>query len=277
MRHSLLLAALLCVLLPVKAAAKWTQLQSENFTFIGDASEGQIRRVAERLEQFREALLRVLPGANAQSPVPTVVVVFDQDRTMTPVKPLFRGNPIEFAGYFQSGEDVNYIAVNAEFLNLAVLAIFHEYAHFLVSNSQGSVPVWVGEGLAELYEMTEQLDGGRGVIIGRAPAHHVELLKASTMMPIKELVAVGHDASVYNEGNRRSVLYAQSWALVHYLTLGSPVRAPQFRKYPRCVAGGDGPGRFLRGGVWRGCGRARPRAVRLRAAVLVPRDSPRLR
>ena len=231
----------LSVLLPVHASAKWTQLKSENFTFIGDAPEGQIRRVAERLEQFRDALLRVLPGANAQSPVPTVVLVFDQDRTMTPVKPLFRGNPIELAGYFQSGEDVNYIAVNAEFLDLAVLAIFHEYAHFLVSNSQGSVPIWVGEGLAELYEITQQLDGGKSVVIGRAPAHHVELLKASTMMPIKELVAVGRDASVYNEGNRRSVLYAQSWALVHYLTLGSPVRAPQFRKYlGRC---GRGPPR----------------------------------
>jgi len=241
MRHSMLLAALLCVLVPVKAAAKWTQLQSENFTFIGDASEGQIRRVAERLEQFREALLRVLPGANAQSPVPTVVVVFDQDRTMTPVKPLFRGNPIELAGYFQSGEDVNYIAVNAEYLDLAVLAIFHEYAHFLVSNSQGSVPIWVGEGLAELYEITQQLDGGKSVVIGRAPAHHVELLKASTMMPIKELVAVGRDASVYNEGNRRSVLYAQSWALVHYLTLGSPVRAPQFRKYLGALRAGTVP------------------------------------
>ena len=196
---------------------------------------------------------------------------------MTPVKPLFRGNPIELAGYFQSGEDVNYIAVNAEYLNLAVLAIFHEYAHFLVSNSQGSVPVWVGEGLAELYEMTEQLDGGKGVIIGRAPAHHVELLKASTMMPIKELVAVGHDASVYNEGNRRSVLYAQSWALVHYLTLGSPARAPQFRKYLGALRAGTAPARCLRGGVWRRRGRARPRAVQLRAAVLVPRDSPRLR
>ena len=241
MRHAMLLAPLLCALLPVNAAAKWTQLQSENFTFIGDASEGQIRRVAERLEQFRDALLRVLPGANAQSPVPTVVLVFDQDRSMTPVKPLFRGNPIELAGYFQGGEDVNYIAINAEHLELAVLAIFHEYAHFLVSNSQGSVPIWVGEGLAELYEITQQLDGGKSVVIGRAPAHHIELLKASTLMPIRELVAVARDASVYNEGNRRNVLYAQSWALVHYLTLGSAVRAPQFRKYLAALRAGTTP------------------------------------
>src|SRR5687768_8491657 len=195
---------LLALGVPWEAAAKWTQLQSENFLFIGDASEGQIRRVAERLEQFREALLRVLPGANAQSPVPTVVMVFDGDRSMTPVKPLYRGKPIELNGYFQSGEDVNYIVVNAEFLNLATLTVFHEYAHFLVGNSQGRVPVWVNEGLAELYEMAEQLDGGKSVIIGRAPAHHILLLQRSTMMPVKQLLAVDHGASVYNEGSRRN-------------------------------------------------------------------------
>jgi cytochrome c-type biogenesis protein CcmH/NrfG len=229
---------LLALSLPIEAAAKWTQLQSENFLFIGDASEGQIRRVAERLEQFRDALLRVLPGASAQSPVPTVVLVFETDRSMTPVKPLFRGKPIELAGYFQSGEDVNYIAVNGEFLDLAVLTIFHEYAHFLVINSQGRVPVWVGEGLAELYEITQQLDGGKSVVIGRAPAHHISLLQRSTMMPIKELVAVDQRSSVYNEGNRRGVLYAQSWALVHYLTLGNRTRAPQFRKYLSAIQSG---------------------------------------
>jgi cytochrome c-type biogenesis protein CcmH/NrfG len=239
-RHMIRYAVLwqLALGLHAEAAPKWTQLQSENFLFIGDASEGQIRRVAERLEQFRDALLRVLPGASPHSPVPTVVMVFDLDRSMTPVKPLFRGTPIEVAGYFVSGEDVNYIAVNAEHLELAVPMVFHEYTHFLINESQGRVPVWVGEGLAELYEMTEQLDGGKSVVIGRAPAHHVALLQSSTMMPIKELVAVDQSASVYNEGNRRSLLYAQSWALVHYLTLGNRTRGGQFRDYQSAMQSG---------------------------------------
>ena len=108
----LLLAASLAVsagiaAAPVEAAGKWTQLQSENFLFVGDASEGQIRRVAERLEQFRDVLLRVLPRANGHSAVPTIVMVFDQDRSMAPVTPMFRGRPIELAGYFLNGEDVN--------------------------------------------------------------------------------------------------------------------------------------------------------------------------
>jgi tetratricopeptide (TPR) repeat protein len=226
-----LVATALVALLPTDAAAKWTRLRSANFEFIGDAPAGQIRRVAEKLEQFREVMTRALPGATGASPVPTIVVVFATDRSLTPVKPLFRGNATEVGGYFQSGEDLNYIAVNGEFIDIALLTVFHEYAHFLVSNTVGNVPVWLGEGLAEFYDVTQGRDRGKSVIIGGAPRHHVDLLKESTLIPIKELLSITRSAQVYNEGSRRGVFYAQSWALTHYLTLGSKERGSQFRQY----------------------------------------------
>jgi tetratricopeptide (TPR) repeat protein len=233
---------LLALGLHAEAAPKWTQLQSENFLFIGDASEPEIRHVAERLEQFRDALLRALPRAGRKSPTPTVVMVFDSDRSMTPAKPLFRGRPIELAGYFDGGEDVNYIAVNAQTLVYSMEVIFHEYAHFLVNESQGEVPVWVNEGVAELYSNAEQLAGGKRVVIGRAQVDHLALLQSTPMLPIKELVAVDQRAAIYNEGRRRGVLYAQSWALVHYLTLGNKARAVQFRDYLTALDSGKPQG-----------------------------------
>src|SRR5689334_6587484 len=99
------------------AEAKWTQVRSANFLFVGDASEGQIRRIAQKLEQFREVMLRALPGVTAASPVPTVVLVFATDRSLKPVAPLFNGSPVEVAGYFQPGEDRNYIAIDAEYID----------------------------------------------------------------------------------------------------------------------------------------------------------------
>ena len=240
MPHVIRCAALLLLALgvSVEAAPKWTQLQSENFLFIGNASEGQIRRVAERLERFRDALLRVLPGGGGESPVPTVVIVFDTDRSMAPMKPLFRGKPIEFASYSQYGEDVNYIVLNAEYLEGSMSTILHEYTHLLINDSQGRVPVWVDEGLAEFYGVTEQLDGGQSMVIGRAPAYHVALLRSRAMMPIKELVTVDQTAPLSYEGIRRGMLYAQSWALVHYLTLGNGTRAAQFRNYLSALESG---------------------------------------
>jgi hypothetical protein len=47
--------------LPGRAAPRWTRLQTDNFLFVGDAPERQIRQVAQRLEQFREVMSRILP------------------------------------------------------------------------------------------------------------------------------------------------------------------------------------------------------------------------
>jgi Flp pilus assembly protein TadD len=230
--------ALLVALVPSVAAAKWTRLNTAHFVFIGDASAGQIRQVAEKLEQFRAVMTLALPGATAASPVPTIVVVFATDRSLNPVKPLFRGNATDVAGYLQTGEDLNYIVVNGEYIDVALSTVFHEYAHLLVTNTIGSAPAWLNEGLAEFYQMTQVTDGGRKVVIGRAPAHHVELLKASTLIPIKALLSIDQRSQVYNEGIRRGVFYAQSWAFTHYLTLGSKERAPQLRQYLAALRSG---------------------------------------
>ena len=156
------------------------------------------------------------------------------------MRPLFRGNPIELAGFFQSGEDVNYMAINAEFADAALQTIFHEYSHALVANTLGPLPAWVSEGLAEVYETMEQQRGGRSALLGRAQAYHLGLLNRSTLIPIRDLTAVDHQSSMYNEGTRRGVFYAQSWALVHYLTFGDPARTKQFRQFLAGVrAGGD--------------------------------------
>src|SRR5262245_51381079 len=46
---------------PVRAAGPWSQIRSEHFLFISEASEGQVRDLAAQLEQFREVVSRTLP------------------------------------------------------------------------------------------------------------------------------------------------------------------------------------------------------------------------
>ena len=101
-------------LLGGEADAEWIRLQSTNFVFVGDASDRQIRRVAQQLEQFREVLVRALPPAPGASLGPIVVIVFANDRSFAPFKPRFQGRTVEVAGFFQGGQDVNFIAVNLE-------------------------------------------------------------------------------------------------------------------------------------------------------------------
>jgi len=223
---------------PSAALAKWTRLTSDHFLFVGEVSERQMRGIAVRLEQFREVVGRVVSEDVTQSPVPTVVVVFQDDRSFVPFKPMFQGKPVALAGYFVGMEDVNYIAVNAEQEALAYGLIFHEYAHFLTGNAVAATPVWVSEGLAELYQTFEITNGGRTAMIGRPSRQNLELLQTNSMLPVRDLIAVTHDSSLYNEGNRRGMFYAESWALVHYLTFGGPARAGQLKKYLGAI--GDG-------------------------------------
>lgn len=224
---------------PSAAWAKWTRFTSEHFTFVGDAPERDMRLIAQQLEQFREVVGKVVSADTTHSPVPTVVVVFENDRSFLPFKPVFQGRPVGVAGYFVGSEDGNYIAVNAEQEAEAYGIIFHEYAHFMVGSSVGDVPIWASEGLAELYQTFELTNGGRTANIGKPSRENLELLQAAaTLMPVSELAAVQRSSPLYNEGDRRSLFYAQSWALVHYLTFGGTARAAQLKNYLTSVADG---------------------------------------
>src|SRR5215210_1706245 len=112
-RFSLALLAVLCLLALAPqsetfAKDTWTSVRSKNFFLVGNASEKEIKRVATRLEQFRDVLSRLLNKANLTSSTPTTVVVFKSRSAYAPFA------PPNTAGYFQPGPDMNYIALSEE-------------------------------------------------------------------------------------------------------------------------------------------------------------------
>jgi len=234
-------ASLVCALMlvaPSSASAKWTRFSSAHFVFIGDASERSMRSIAQRLEQFRDVAGRVLSDGVVASPAPTIVIAFENDKSFTPFKPVFQGRTVSAAGYFVGMEDLNYIAVNAEQDSDAFGLIFHEYAHFLTANAYGPTPAWVSEGLAEFYQ-TLDITGETSATLGNPSLQNLQLLRATTsLLSVAELIAVEHDSPLYNENDRRGLFYAESWALAHYLTLGSPARQGQLQKYLSAMRSG---------------------------------------
>ena len=118
LRTSLILLLTIGFLLfvPVDASAKdeWIQVKSKNFFLIGNASEKEIRKVGTRLEQFRETFRNLFRGINLNSSIPTNVVVFKSKSSYRDFKPKRADGKIDefVAGYFQGGEDVNYITLS---------------------------------------------------------------------------------------------------------------------------------------------------------------------
>ena len=202
----------------VAAKDSWTSVRSKNFLLVGNASEKDIRQVGIRMEQFREVFSRLFPKLNINSPVPTTVVVFKNDQSYRPFQLNARN-----AGYFQPGQDVNYIALklsrDLRSDENAYTVIFHEFTHLLVRTTLGEVPLWFNEGLAEYYS-TFSFSDDQKVVMGRPISSHVYLLRDNKMLPLRTLFQVDSKSPYYNESEKQSIFYAESWALMHYLVLG---------------------------------------------------------
>jgi hypothetical protein len=208
---------LLCFLIADQKVAEakdaWVMVRSQNFQLIGNAGEKEIRRVATKLEQFRDVFIRLFPGAKFETPVPTTVIVF---KSMGSYKPFNPGNNV---GYFQKGQDVNYITLTTEANGQNPFSvIYHEYVHLLVDNTSGNVPVWFNEGLAEYYSSFD-IEEDRKAHLGELIPYHLQTLREDKLLPLRTLFAVDHYSPYYNESGKRGVFYAESWALVHYLLL----------------------------------------------------------
>lgn len=233
-KHLFAIAA--CILLwltafsSAQAKDNWISVRSQNFLLIGNTNEKDIRKVATRLEQFRDVFTRLLPGARFETPVPTTVIVF---KSMSSYKPF---NPGNNAGYFQKGEDVNYITLTTELgAQNPYSVIYHEYVHLLVDNTSGNVPAWFNEGLAEYYSSFD-IEEDRKAHLGELIPYHLEVLRSEKLLPLRTLFAVDHYSPYYNENGKRGVFYAESWALVHYLILGNGgQRLPQLGKFLQLI------------------------------------------
>jgi tetratricopeptide (TPR) repeat protein len=242
-RTRALVAALVMLVAAQAAAAKdaWTSVRTQNFHLVGNAPEKEIRLVATRLEQFRDVFKRLFPQVNFTSPVPTTVVVFKSHGSYKPFKPVADGNTVAVAGYFQPGEDVNYITLTTERgADNPYSTIYHEYVHLLVNNSlgKGSAPAWFNEGLAEYYS-TFAVEDDRKVHLGKFVDEHLYLLRQQRMIPLSQLLAVDHHSLERNKHDVRGLFYAQSWALVHYLILGNEgKRVPQLGQFLALTAQG---------------------------------------
>ncbi len=226
---------------PIFSATKagkpnWVNVRSKNFFLVGDANEKDIKKVATRLEQFREVFRQLFSKIKLESPVQTNVVVFNNKKSYEPFLPRQANGKADkwIAGYFQPGEDVNYITLSTEGESDETFrVIFHEYTHFILDTNYGraDVPPWFNEGLAEYYE-TFAIRDDRIVNLGAVHPEHLQLLQQSKLIPFDQLFAVNYYSLHQNGHDTRNIFYAESWALIHYLLQGNKgVRLPQLGKF----------------------------------------------
>ena len=219
----------------------WFEARTAHFNIYSCGPTQQVARVGGRLEQFREAY-SLLAGAQAVASPPIVVMAFPTHAAMEPFLPLYQGKPANLAAFFHRSSDENLIALSVSGHGAESLdSVFHEYTHLLLRHNDLFWPLWLNEGMAEIYS-TFETTGEHSVRIGKPLAHYVRLLESRGLMPLHDLFAVTHRSPEYNERDRQGVFYAESWLLTHYLMLGdNPVLKPGFGQLTALLRQGQLP------------------------------------
>jgi tetratricopeptide (TPR) repeat protein len=195
---------------------EWVEVRSPHFSVVTDAGEKRGREVAVRFEQMRAVFGALMTKAKVTLPTPLQIVAFRNDKEMRQFVPLWRGKPTQVSGLFMGNEDRSFILLDMS-VEDPWQVVFHEYAHQLLNGNMSlRTQPWFDEGFAEYFSTIKV--SGKSVEIGVTPKHDGPILIQSRLMKIADLFRVSQDSSTYNEDNeRRSLFYAQSWLVVHYL------------------------------------------------------------
>ena len=235
------LAAVLLAPLAVAspAQAQWLKAESPRFVVYGNGSESELREYVEQLETF-EALLRALHGMNMREtpPRPLQLYLARDLREMRRIRP---GSGESLGGFYAAGPDVIFGVANearernarSSYSPERGYVIRHEYVHhFMLQHFPFAYPSWVIEGYAE-YFMTAHFEPD-AVLVGRPMR---PTTTGARDMPLETLLA----GSPWEfDAELRSIFYAQSWLLTHYL-ISDDGRRRMLGAYLQDVAEGGDP------------------------------------
>ena len=221
---------------------QWFETRTAHFNIYSCGTPQEVNKVAGQLEEFCEAY-SLLAGSQAVASPPIVVMAFPDHETMKPFLPLYHGQPENLAGLFQHGNDENLIVLSlpeAGAASMEMSVVFHEYTHLLFRRNDRIWPIWLKEGMAEVYSTFATT--GYTALIAQPIDHHLQLLAHEPLMPLTELFAVTHDSPQYNERERQGIFYAESWLLTHFLMAGgNPAYKSRFGNFTTLLREGQTP------------------------------------
>ncbi len=194
----------------LNAQRNWNRVNSAHFGVYTAGTTADALEIIDQLESARSFI-----ESNLKIHVPNfkiAVIMFDSRQGFSRYEP----RPNTFAFYRRHGND-NYIVIKSAHGGPR-RAIIHEYVHAVFANIAPELPVWLAEGLAEVYSETYR--NGGSISFGLPIADHVVRL---TAMPPGRVITIfsATTSAVYADPHSVWDFYALSWAAVHTLVTES--------------------------------------------------------
>jgi tetratricopeptide (TPR) repeat protein len=219
-----LLVALVFLGSPLRSSAEhkenWTEIRSPHFTVISNAGEHDGRRIALQFEQVRAMFEQLYPKQKVDSGKPTIIFALKNEDSLKLLLPSYGQNSkaMHLAGFYHPAYDKNFAVIRADVGGggpLNFRSLYHEYTHAFFRYNFRGLPVWLDEGLAEVYGNTAI--EGKSASVGLPSDYQLRLLQSGQLLPLNQLLTIDRTSPLYNTNDHAGVFYAESWALVHYL------------------------------------------------------------
>jgi tetratricopeptide (TPR) repeat protein len=147
---------------------------------------------------------------------PVTIIAFRNQKEFAPYSPNQAA-----AAFFHPGAAHDFIVMTKDSTG-GYQMVNHEYTHLLVGQTGETLPVWLNEGMAELYSTLER--EGPLIIVGRAAPGRAQALISEKWIDLDVRLSASPDSPLYNEKDRAGMFYAECWALVHMLNLDNSYR-----------------------------------------------------
>ncbi len=224
-------AAITASFFTVHAATEWTAASTQNFELLTTGGARKARAGIQHFEEVRDFFVKAL-RFDPKTQRKVRLIAFDSPQEWK------RFRPGEVAtAFYRSGMDRDVIAMESLSGEVYQIAV-HEYVHLLLRHSGGTFPVWLNEGLAELYS-SMNVQAGK-MRVGDLHVGRYQLLQHTKWLPMEQLLAVDHNSPIYTAKSHAGIFYSQSWALCHMLVLGDAYR-DKSGEFIRKVASEDVP------------------------------------
>jgi tetratricopeptide (TPR) repeat protein len=191
----------------------WIRVNSSHFSLVTDADDIKGHAVAARFEQMRAVFGQLLARSRINMSEPIDIIALRNDEEYSKVVPSRQGQGIG-TGFFVPGEDRNYFVLNLS-KEESWRAISRDFALVFLNCNYPPTQAWFDEGFAE-YFSSLRFDN-KQVLIGGDPDSFTELLNTTAWLAIPDLFATSRAIPAAQENSRRTLFYAESWIVMHYL------------------------------------------------------------
>ena len=208
----------------------WKELRDGRVEIVGDASEADLRRLADDLALFVAVAGAITNARTAAERLPTRILLLDNAAV--------RQLRLTGLGGFMAPLLDGYLAMvrleGGRVSPATRQVLFHEYTHFLLHNGAAvAYPRWYHEGFAELLSTVRRREDL--IEVGLPPQDRAVAFARQRGFDLATVFAPESYADIDDPGR----FYAGAWATVHYLN-ASEARGEQLERFLALLVSGVG-------------------------------------